>query len=83
MRLAGWFVILWVALIALLVTLFLAEAIHLPEKWGIAFIPAFFLPVLCYTLFAMIIQRCPRCAKQQTRIRNPRFCFNCGLRLRE
>jgi predicted amidophosphoribosyltransferase len=39
--------------------------------------------VLFYGLFGLINQRCPRCAKSQSRVRNPRFCYNCGLRLRE
>ena len=52
-------------------------------RFGFLIIPALFLPVLFYVLFSMVNCRCPRCSTNQSRLRNPRFCFNCGLRLRD
>ena len=39
--------------------------------------------VMCFSIFQMINWRCPRCQKGFGSQRNPRFCANCGVRLRE
>jgi hypothetical protein len=39
--------------------------------------------VMCFWIFQMINWRCPRCQKGFGSQRNPRFCANCGVRLRE
>lgn len=47
------------------------------------FIGAIPLPLVLFIPFSYLIGRCPRCATHLTRVKNPRFCWNCGVRLRE
>jgi hypothetical protein len=83
MRSAGLGLVIWTILVTVFVILTAYGTIELPTLFRVAFVPLYFLPVLFYGLFGLINQRCPRCAKSQSRVRNPRFCYNCGLRLRE
>ncbi len=50
---------------------------------GAAFVSGMFLIVFVYAVCQAINWRCPRCAGRFGAQRNPRFCSNCGVRLRE
>jgi hypothetical protein len=82
-RRAGWLLIAWTGCVTIFVAVAISGLVNLPDGAGLAIFPVYFLPVLFYSLFSMINYRCPRCSKTLTRLRHPRFCFNCGLRLRE
>ena len=82
-RYAGIALIFWTTLVVLFVLCLALGAVKIPSGSGMAAVPVYFLPLLLYTLFGMINNRCPRCAKNMSRVPNPRFCFNCGLHLRE
>ena len=48
-----------------------------------AMIGGVFMVLIGFSLFQMINWRCPRCQTQFRALRNPRFCYNCGVRLRD
>lgn len=52
-------------------------------KTIMVFICAMPLPLILFIPFSYLFGRCPRCSLNLTRVRNPRFCWNCGVRLRE
>jgi hypothetical protein len=82
-RAAGWLLAAWLGCVTMFVAVALTGMLELPADAMLAIVPVYFLPVLFFALFSMINYRCTRCSKTLTRLRNPRFCFNCGLRLRE
>lgn len=54
------------------------------DLWGIlGVLGGLFLLALGFSIFQLINWRCPRCQASFKALRNPRFCHNCGVRLRE
>lgn len=82
-RYAAAALIIWTVLAAASVFALTMDFFDVPPRFGLVIFPMFFLPLLFYVLFGMVNNRCPRCSGNQSRQRNPRFCFNCGLRMRD
>lgn len=60
------------------------ELVVFDGVWGfLAVIGGMFMVALGFSIFQLINWRCPRCQSQFKVLRNPRYCYNCGVRLRE
>lgn len=82
-RVGGWILMGWVLVVTIFVLLLGFGVLELPTSNPLYVFPFYFVPVLIFGMFNMINGRCPRCNQGLGRVRNPRFCFNCGLKLRE